>query len=148
MFLYFWCQTSLVSPRAPDPVRILTDPDRGWFSDSSTSMVGLTPKVWEQKRRPFKLSKIFDLKTFRNLPPFEVQSPGSFFSGSSSLLYNYFYQLVWCKILFKHSLFPKDVSMKIKISNMNSVQNSYRVQKLGHNISKIDVDYQLTFHRT
>ena len=27
---YFWCQTSSVSPRAPDPVRILSDP--GWFS--------------------------------------------------------------------------------------------------------------------
>ena len=51
LFSYFWCQTSPVSSGAPDPepVRILTDPDPGWFSESSTSMVRLTPKVWKQK---------------------------------------------------------------------------------------------------
>ena len=52
-----WCQTSSVSPEAPDPVRILTDPDP--FSESSTSMVRLTPKVDKQKRWVSKLSKIF-----------------------------------------------------------------------------------------
>ena len=36
LFLYFWCQTSPVSPRAPDP---------GWFSESRAYMVRLTPKV-------------------------------------------------------------------------------------------------------
>ena len=50
-------------------------PDPGWFSESSTSMVRLTPKVWKQKRRLLKLSKIFALKTFKNLLSFEVQSP-------------------------------------------------------------------------
>ena len=50
---------SLLEPRAPDPVRILMDPDPGWFSEFSTSMVRLTPKVWKQKRRRLKLSKIF-----------------------------------------------------------------------------------------
>ena len=48
---YFWCQTSPVSPRAPEPVRIWTDSDPGWFSESSTSIVRLTPKKWKQKRR-------------------------------------------------------------------------------------------------
>ena len=59
-FFIFWCQTSRVSPRAPDsvpdPVRILTDPDPGWFSESSTLMVRLIPKVWKQKRWLLKLS--------------------------------------------------------------------------------------------
>ena len=45
LFSYFWCQKSPVSPRAPDPVRIGTDPDPGWFFESSTYMVRLTPKV-------------------------------------------------------------------------------------------------------
>ena len=42
-FLYFWCQTSPVSPTAPDPVRILPDP--GWFSGSRTSIEHLPLKV-------------------------------------------------------------------------------------------------------
>ena len=41
--LYFLCQTSPLNPWVPDPVRILSDP--GWFSESRTSMVRLTPKV-------------------------------------------------------------------------------------------------------
>ena len=41
-----------VSLCAPDPdsVRILTDPDPGWFSELRTSMERLTPKVLKQKR--------------------------------------------------------------------------------------------------
>ena len=54
LFSYFWCQTSSVSPRAPDPVQILTDP--GWFSESRTSMECLTPKVWKLSRRLLKWS--------------------------------------------------------------------------------------------
>ena len=47
LFLYFLCQTSPVSPRAPDPdpERILPDPDTDWLSESRTSMVRLTPQV-------------------------------------------------------------------------------------------------------
>ena len=39
----------------------------------------LTPKVWKQKRRFEILSKIFIQWTLKNLPSFEVQSPGSGF---------------------------------------------------------------------
>ena len=36
LFSYFWCQTSPLRPRSPDP---------GWFSEFRKSMVRLTPKV-------------------------------------------------------------------------------------------------------
>ena len=58
MCSYFWCQTSPVSPRAPDPVQILTDPDPdpGWFSEFSTSMVGTSDtKSTETKKMGFKI---------------------------------------------------------------------------------------------
>ena len=45
LFSYFWCKTFSVSCRAPDPVRILPDPDPSWFSGSRTSMERLTQKT-------------------------------------------------------------------------------------------------------
>ena len=50
---YLWCQTFPVSPKAPDPVRIWPDP--GWFSEFSPSMIRLTPTVWKQKKKAFKI---------------------------------------------------------------------------------------------
>ena len=62
-FYTFGVRRPNVSPRAPDPVpdlvRILPDPDPGWFSASRTYMVRLTPKVLKQKRMLLILSKIF-----------------------------------------------------------------------------------------
>ena len=48
LFSYFWCQTSSVSPKAPDPDSDTINPDPGWFSESRTSMDRPTPKVWKQ----------------------------------------------------------------------------------------------------
>ena len=50
LFLYFWCQTSTVSPKALDP-----DLDPVWFSGCRTPKERLASKVWKQKRRLFKL---------------------------------------------------------------------------------------------
>ena len=52
LFSYFWCQTFSVSHRAldPDPVRILTDPEPGWFSGSKASMERLTQRIKNTKR--------------------------------------------------------------------------------------------------
>ena len=57
LFSYFWCQTISVSRRALDLVRILTDPDPGWFSGSRASMERLTQKIKITKMRTCKLSR-------------------------------------------------------------------------------------------
>ena len=70
--------TSPVSPRAPDPVRILPDP--GWFSVFRIIMVRLTPsmKVLNHLKYSFnRLLKIYLLLRYRD--------PDSV-SGSSSLV--------------------------------------------------------------
>ena len=51
-FSYLLCQTYSASPRAPDPIRILTNPD--WVSESRTSDTISKNK----KRRLIKLSKV------------------------------------------------------------------------------------------
>ena len=53
ILLKFWYQTFSASRRAldPDPVRILTDPDPGWFSGSRASMERLTQKIKNTKKR-------------------------------------------------------------------------------------------------
>ena len=50
--ILFCFHTFDVSRRAldPDPVRILSDPDPGWFSGSKASMERLTQKLKIQKR--------------------------------------------------------------------------------------------------
>ena len=49
LFSYIWCLTFSASRRALDPdldqVRILTDPEPGWFSGSRASMERLTKKI-------------------------------------------------------------------------------------------------------
>ena len=87
MFSYFWCQTSPVSPRAPDPdrVRIWPDSDPGWFSEPSTSMVRLTLKVWKQKRRLLKLSNISFDRLLKS-PFVWGKEPRIFFFGQNRIL--------------------------------------------------------------
>ena len=65
LFSYFLCQASPLSPRGPDPDPVRISPDPGWFSESSTSMVRLIPKVWKQKRWLLQLSKIFAKKLLK-----------------------------------------------------------------------------------
>ena len=87
MFSYFWCQASPVSPRAPDPVRIWTDP--GWFSKSSTSMVRLTSKVWKQKRMLLIYLKYSFHRLLKISLRLQYRTPDPVFlakTGSSSLL--------------------------------------------------------------
>ena len=78
---YFCCQTSPVSPRGLGSVRAWTDPDpdSGWFSESSSSMVRLTPKVWKQKRRFLKLSKYPFNTLYKKCSSVEVHNPRSGF---------------------------------------------------------------------
>ena len=66
----FWCQTSSVSPRGPDLVRILPDP--GWFSGSRTLMERLKPKV---KKKAFKTKKSPSLSSYRAPDPFFLANP-------------------------------------------------------------------------
>ena len=45
LFSYFWCQTSPISPRAPDP---------GWFFESRTFIVGTSDtKSMKTKKKAF-----------------------------------------------------------------------------------------------
>ena len=56
LYTYFLCQTSPVSPRVPDPVRILPDP--GWFLNQG-HLWNVWNQKYENKKRHLKLSKIF-----------------------------------------------------------------------------------------
>ena len=108
-FIFLVSDVSPVSPRAPDPVRIWADPDPGWFSESSTSIVRLTPKVLKQKRMLLKLSKIFAFKTLENLPSLEVQSPGSK-SGKND---NHQFYDIFCVIAYKFEILNLNVNEAI-----------------------------------
>ena len=72
LFSYFLCHTFSVSRWALDPVRILPDPDPGWFSGSRASMERLTQNSKNTKRRNCKFSrKLFqrDLNIFLRSGP-------------------------------------------------------------------------------
>ena len=83
LYSYFWLQTSPVSPRASDP--------SGQFSESSTSMVRLTSKIWIQKRRLLNYLKYSCNQLLKISLRFRYRAPDPVFfgarTGSSSLIY-------------------------------------------------------------
>ena len=61
-------------------------PDQGWFSESRTSIVRLTLKVRKREKKVFLKYLKYSFNTFKNLPLFEVQSPGFGFFGQNRIL--------------------------------------------------------------
>ena len=54
-FSAFIFLVSSVSPRVPDPIQILLDPDPDWLSGSRTLMECLTPKSLTTKKKTIKI---------------------------------------------------------------------------------------------
>ena len=93
------------------------------------STARLTPKIWKQKRRLSKLSKILIQQYFKYLPLFELQSPGFEFCQKADLQHWILYKFCCLKCMFVWLLnltyiLHKKIAISVLFNNLKKLSEA------------------------